>query len=230
MLRLSGAGMCVLHALLLTGFLQMHFHICYSAQSPKKSQDRMTRKKHLVLDHDVYLRLMRRKRETGLTASVIGNAILRTCLDGNASLYRQLRERLVASGDLTERAFDEAFRNMVCSLAEMSEEWRGLRDSDEESCVVGSWEVRKIGICEGACRVLEFAARDGRDIPIVLHYHPEESRIQVLAGQVLFIVDYQHMLLGAPEALTIPSGCFHAATPLTDDARFLSVLVPPGQQ
>jgi len=187
----------------------------------------MTQKKHFVLDHDVYLRLMRRKRETGLTASRIGNAILRTCLDANASFYRDLRERLVANGSLSEVAFDEAFRETVCSQSEAIEDWRDLlKLSDEGHQVVGSWEIREIGSCKGACQVLEFLARDGRGQPIPLHHHAQENRVQVLSGHVLFVVDYRHVLLGAPEVLTIPSGSIHTATPLTDDARFLCVLVP----
>ena len=187
----------------------------------------MTQKKHFVLDHDVYLRLMRRKRETGLTASRIGNAILRTCLDANASFYRDLRERLVARGSLTGAAFDEAFRETVCSQSESIEDWRDLLElTDEGHGVVGSWEVREIGSCKGACQVLEFVARDGRAHPIPLHHHVQENRVQVLAGQVLFVVDYRHVLLGEPEALVIPSGTIHTATPLTADARFLSVLAP----
>jgi len=189
----------------------------------------MAQRKHFVLDHDVYLRLMRRKRETGLTASRIGNAILRTCLDGSASLFRLLRDTLVESGKLTGEEFDEAIAETIRSLHQTSDDWTTLLvEGEGGSTIVGSWEVRELGTCVGLddCHIFEFVARDGRERPIPLHHHAQKNRVQVLAGSVLFVVDCRHVLLRVPESLVIPSGCIHMATPLTEDARFLSILVP----
>jgi len=185
-------------------------------------------RKHLVLDHDVHLRLMRRKRETGLAASQIGNAILRVCLDGSVPQFELLRDTLVSAGKLTEADFDEAIAETIDALRAKTENWTDcLPESQSEPSNPGSWEIREIGEQEdGALRLLEFRARDRRERPTPAHHNAADVHVLIVSGHVLFAVNSRHSLHTAPSTLHIPAGSIHLSVPLTEDARYLAVSVP----
>jgi len=188
----------------------------------------MAQKKHFVLDHDVYLRLMRRKRETGITASRLGNGILRACLDGSVSLLDLLRESLVKSGKLTDEEFFDAVRETIAAFRETRNDFGGhLPEDGQDSAEIGSWKVRRIrDSIENGHRVFCFEARNARKRQFPLHFHEEDAHVMVVSGEILFEVNCTQSMHRAPSSLLVRSGSIHSATPLSPDASFISILTP----
>lgn len=183
----------------------------------------MATKKHLVLDYDVYLRLNKRKRETGLPASTIGNAILRTCLDHTAQRVDLLREVMSEAGKITRDEFDEFLAKTAVLSRELSADGDELlQTATKEPIEAGSWMMRvNYQASDGALVVVECWVHDRRKRPVKSYYHNDGVHVLVLNGSVLYQIMGDQHILHARDTLYIPGGAVHAATPLSDDARLL---------
>ena len=183
----------------------------------------MATKKHLVLDHDVYLRLCKRKRDTGLPLTKIGNAILRTCLDHTAQRVDLLREVMFEAGKLTREEFDE----LLAKTADVARQWSTngdelLQAAIRDSAQAGNWAMSvDYRASNGTLMVVECWVRDRRKRPVKSHYHHDDEHVLVLNGSVLYQVREQQHILHTQNTLYIPGGVAHAVTPLSDDARLL---------
>ena len=77
--------------------------------------------KHLVLDHDVHLRLAKRKREIGLSLRDIGNLILREVLSQPRLLVNTVGDRLVDLGLVDAEQFREALEHATAQIRQSAE-------------------------------------------------------------------------------------------------------------
>jgi len=192
----------------------------------------MATKKHLVLDHDVYLRLRKRKRETGLPVTTIGNAILRTCLDHTAQRVDLLQKIMSDAGMLTPDEFYE----LLAKTADISRQWSS--DGDEllqaairDPAEAGNWAISvDYQASNGALMVVECWVQDRRKRPVEAHYHHDDEHVLVLNGSVLYQVKGEQHILHIRDTLCIPGGTVHAAIPLSDDARMLLTFSRNGER
>lgn len=181
----------------------------------------MTTKKHLVLDHDVHLRLQRRKRELGISIKGIGNSILRTCLDRTAPLLDLVRDELIEMHKITAADYRGAVERVMARVAQQS----AIDDAfplpaEGETVVSGSWEIECIhhpssgGVCIYNC-----TAHNLRKLMTPSHYHKQDMHVLVLSGVVAFYIGTDQRHLSANSGLYIPAGQVHAKVPLTQDTR-----------
>ncbi|MBU1050921.1 hypothetical protein KKG90_12980 [Candidatus Bipolaricaulota bacterium] len=189
----------------------------------------MATKKHLVLDHDVHLRLRRRKKTLGISIREIGNSILRICLDRSIPMIELLRDELVDMGKITTAEYDTAIELAMKRLARTcTTDDAFLPSGTEGSSKSGSWDICHLcHLGPGNVRVYGFSARNMRKLMTPTHYHMQDLHALVLSGVVAFHVGTEQHHIGASSGFHIPAGQLHSTVPLTSDARMLVALVDP---
>ena len=191
----------------------------------------MSTRKHVNLDMDVHLKLVKQRKQSHLTIKAIANGILRCALSSGRLLQEAIGEILVERGyidteeysDVTQAAYE---RVRACSIP------------DDESFVrvaqsiytAGSWTVKLLHACpEGSHQILEASARDARRRATPIHVHNSTECLVVLSGSVVAHLGDRVQMLKANDSLSIPSGTPHSMTPLTRET-VLSVTLVPGSK
>ena len=98
--------------------------------------------KHLVLDYDVHLRLMKRKSETGLSIRNIGNLILREALSQPHLLVDAVGEQLADLGLLTIEMYRQSVEQAVKEINERVAHCQELVSSGEDGTLIAGIEIR----------------------------------------------------------------------------------------
>ena len=188
------------------------------------------RKKHLVLDHDVHLRLQKRKKSTGLTQQSIGNLILRSVLSQPNLLMETVGAKLVKSGTIPLEEYEEVVKSAIQDIGQSAAKGTALFEPGPgNSLVTGSWQVNLLHRSpDESFQIIEARARNARGEAIVHHIHDEDENMLVLSGCVMLEDAGRHILLEPDSCYRIQSGHSHSAAPLSGDVRTLIVLVPAG--
>ncbi|MBE0634829.1 hypothetical protein IH601_02360 [Candidatus Bipolaricaulota bacterium] len=192
----------------------------------------MATKKHLVLDHDVHLRLQRRKKDLGMPIKEIGNSILRVCLDKSIPLIEFLRDELVAMGKVTLDEYDAAIKQaMEMASRTYTTDDAFLPSGEEGDAICGSWTIQCLhNLNPDNIRIYCFSTHDMRKLMTPSHYHSQDMHALVLSGVVAFHLETDQHHLSVNSGLHIPAGRVHSKVPLTPDARMLVALVDPGTE
>jgi len=187
-------------------------------------------KKHLVLDHDVYLRLQKRKKATGIAQQSLGNMILRSVLSQPNLLIEVVGRKLADSGAIQLEEYNEAVLSAIRDIRQAATEGSTLLETGPGNTLVsGSWEVRPLYRSpDGSFQVVEVGARNARKKPIAYHVHSEDEYMLVLSGSVLLEDTGRHMLLDSGSCCRIQRGSIHSAVPLGEDVQALTTFVPAG--
>jgi len=189
-------------------------------------------RKHLVLDHDVHLRLLRRKKILGISIRGIGNSILRVCLDKSIPMIEFLRDELVAMGKITPNEYDAAIQRAMKRAAEISRTDDSFLPAGNEGAVVsGSWTIKRLHhLKPGNVRIYDFSVDNMRGLMTPSHYHSQDLHALVLSGVVAFHVGTDQHHLAATSGIHIPAGQSHSGVPLAADTRMLVALVDQGTE
>lgn len=187
----------------------------------------MRANKHLVLATDVHQKLKRKKQQTGLTLTEIGNSILRSVLS-RPSFGEVIGQKLVESGKISLADYKQVIADVAKEVQGIADPFADLVDATpQETLIVGSWEGKEIYKSpDGSYQLLEWWARDTQKVPARAHYHDQEGTIVVLSGEVMVEVECEKLTLGPMNSIYIPLHEAHSKTPLTDDARVLLINKP----
>jgi len=188
------------------------------------------RKKHLVLDNDVHLRLQKRKKSTGLTQQSIGNLILRSVLSQPNLLMETVGKKLADSGAIPLEEYEEVVKSAVRDIGQSATEGTTLLEpGPENSLVTGSWQVNLLHRSpDDSFQIVEVRARNARKEPIADHIHSEDEYVLVLSGCVMLGDAGRHVLLEPDSCYRIQSGHLHSLVPLGGDVQTLITFVPAG--
>jgi mannose-6-phosphate isomerase-like protein (cupin superfamily) len=189
------------------------------------------RKKHLVLDHDVHLRLQKRKKSTGLTQQSIGNLILRSALSQPNLLMETVGKKLADSGAIQPEEYEEIVKSAIRDIGQTaSTDTALLEPGPGDSLVAGSWQIEQLYCSpDNSFQVVEAWARNARNEPVAHHMHSEDEFVVVLSGCVMLEDAGRHTLLLEPGSqFRIQSGHLHSLVPLGRDVQTLITFVPAG--
>jgi len=188
------------------------------------------KKKHLVLDHDVHLRLQKRKKLTGLAQQSIGNLILRSVLSQPNLLMETVGKKLADSGAIPLEEYEEVVRSAIRDIGECAAKGTDLLElGPDSSLLAGSWQVNLLYRSpDDSFQIVEARARDARKEAIACHIHSEDEYGLVLSGCVMLDKAGQSTLVDAGNFFRIRSGYFHSLTPLCGDTKTLITFMPAG--
>jgi len=184
--------------------------------------------KHLVLDPDVYLKLKRRKRDTGSSAQDVGNAILRSVLS-RPLLTDVIGKELVEMGKLSSDEYDRLLARATKKAQGMANLFDDLiHVTARKTISIGGWEAQEVfRPPDGAFQVLVAWVADGNRAPTTSHFHDQHEFILVVDGTVEVETEAEEHILKAQDSVSIPPGRLHNTIPLTEDARVIVVNTPP---
>lgn len=186
--------------------------------------------KHLVLDYDVHLRLMKRKAATGFSIRDIGNLILRETLSQPHLLVDVVGEKLVDLGLLTPEVYNQAVDQAVKEINQRAVNCQELVSSGEDGTLIaGSWRLLSIHRSEDdTFQIVEARTKDARKKSIPPHIHDEDEYFHVLEGRVLVTDEGQQVILGPESCYRILRGHAHTATPLDGSVYAMITFIPAG--
>ena len=177
---------------------------------------------------DVHLRLIKRKKTTGLTIKQIVNSLLR-CDLSRPHLFHDilgdlLVERSLVSRDLYAKIVEKALRRVSEGAASDSDV---IPRETSETFRSGSWIVRTLHRCpHGSYQIAEESAADARRRPTPTHVHAADQHTRVLSGSVLVQLADCTELLSETDTYCIPAGRAHALMPLTRDTIVSVTFIP----
>lgn len=188
------------------------------------------RKKHLVLDNDVHLRLQKRKKSTGLTQQSIGNLILRSVLSQPNLLMETVGKKLADLGTIPLEEYEEVVKSVIRDIGQSAAKSTALLElGPGDSLVTGSWQVNLLHRSpDDSFQIVEAWARNARNEPVAHHIHSEDEYVVVLSGCVMLEDAGRHTLLDPGSCFRIPTGDLHSLVPLGGDVQTLVTFVPAG--
>jgi len=183
-------------------------------------------KKHLVLALDVHQKLRKKKEETGLTVTEIGNSILRETLS-RPSFGEMVGQKLIEMGRISPVDYEEALAHVLSESKGSTNPFVDLlRVTPNHTLVGGCWEGKERYVAaDRSYQIIEWWVADTKEPPIA-HHHEQAGIITCLFGGVKIVIDTESHVLGAGDAVKIPARVVHTVASLTDNARTLQINMP----
>ena len=188
----------------------------------------MASKKHLVLSPDVHQKLRKKKEETGLTLTEIGNSILRVTLS-RPSFGEMVGQKLIEMGRISPVDYEQALAHVLSESKGSANPFVDLLHvTPNHTLIGGCWEGKERYVAaDRSHQIIEWwvATEDAKEPPRS-HYHEQAGIIVCLLGGVQIKIDAESHVLGAGDSVPIPARVLHTVTPLTDNARTLQINMP----